>query len=193
MEFIDSSNHGAGADSISDNVTATLVEIVAATDTTGAWSLGTLSAYNTPNNNVGEFLVGGIWDTYTITTSIGGLLHIETDEDLFGVSGGDTVDTELALFDSSGTLVAYSDNDGNGLYSEISGFQVAAGDTYTVAVVGFGSSISGAGIGSFQLADMDGGTSTGDYTIEAFLVVPEPVAASLLAVFGIVGFTRRRR
>ena len=198
FEFIDSFDDGAGADSISNNVTATLLEVQAASDTTGSFALGS-PAVGTPATNLGEFLVGGIFDTYTLTAGSTGFLSVETDQDPTGLAasiGGalDTVDTEWGLFDSTGTLIAYSDDEGNGLYSLISGLFVNAGDTFTVGVTGFGSTISAAGVGSFQLADLDGGTSTGDYVISASIeAVPEPTAFGLLAVAGLVGLTRRRR
>jgi len=198
FEFFDTFDDGPGADSISDNVSVTLAEVEADTDTTGVWSLGSLAAGGS-GSNVGEFLVGGIFDTYSLTATTDGFLTIETDEDPLGLAGTaagatDTVDTELALFDAAGTLIAYSDDDGNGLYSLIDSFRVSAGDTFTVAVTGFGSAISAGGVGTFDLADLDGGTSLGDYGISASLeAIPEPSALSLLAIAGLVGFTRRRR
>jgi len=190
FEFIDTFDDGAGADSISNNVSVTLQEVTADTDSSGVWSAGALSEGDT-HTSVGEFITTGIFDTYSVTINDPGqTLIVETDEDPLGISMGDTVDTEIALFDAAGLMIGYSDDEGNGLYSLMS-TAVAAGD-YTVLVSGFGSNISAAGVGSLLLADVTGGTSIGDYGI-TITSVPEPTALSLLAIAGLVGFTRRRR
>lgn len=192
FEFIDTFDDGPGADSISDNVSVTLNEVEANTDTSGNFSLGSVGIDDTATS-VGEFLVGDIFDTYTLTTTELGFLTIETDADPDGISGGDTVDTEIGLFDSSGLLVAYDDDDGNGLYSLIDD-ALFGPDDYTLVVTGFGSNIAADQVGLLTLAEVTGGTSTGDYGVVVSLVaVPEPTALSLLAIAGLVGFTRRRR
>ena len=197
FEFIDTFDDGAGADSVSDNVTATLFEIDINQDSVGNFSLSPLGPGGVATS-VGEFTVTDtVWDEYAFTLAQAGVVTIETDEDplgLLSVAGGalDTVDTELGLFDSTGTLIAYDDDGGNGLYSLLSGVSLAAGD-YTVGVAAFGSSISAAGVGTFTLGDFDGGTSIGDYSLSVTVAVPEPSALGLLAIAGMIGFTRRRR
>jgi len=205
VEFFDTFDDGAGADSISNNVSVTMREVTADTDTSGVFSsIGTLGIGSTATS-VGEFLTTGIFDTYSITTTAAGALVIETDEDPAGLAGSDaaaggldTVDTEIALFDAAGLMIAYDDDDGNGLYSLLNDItlpaELAAGD-YTLVVSGFGSNISAAGVGTLTLAEVTGGTSIGDYGLSVSLVtaVPEPTALSLLAIAGLVGFTRRRR
>lgn len=195
FEFIDTFDDGAGADSISNNVSVTLQEVSPNVDTSGVFSAGTLGIGGTATS-VGEFIVADIFDTYTFTTTAAGAIVIETDEDPAGISMGDTVDTEIALFDSTGIMVAYDDDDGNGLYSFLNDLSTEfAADDYTLVVSGFGSNISAAGVGVLTLAEVTGGTSIGDYGVSISLVtaVPEPTALSLLAIAGLVGFTRRRR
>lgn len=197
FEFIDTFDDGAGADSISNNVSVTLQEVAPNVDSSGVFSAGTLGIGDTATS-VGEFITTDIFDTYSITTTAAGALVIETDEDPTGISGGDTVDTEIALFDASGLMIAYDDDDGNGFYSLLDDIgldaEIAAGD-YTLVVSGFGSNISSLGVGVLTLAEVTGGTSIGDYGLSISLVtaVPEPTALSLLAIAGLVGFTRRRR
>lgn len=198
LEFIDTFDDGAGADSISNNVSMTLSEVEADVDTTGNWAMSpnTLNAIGDSATNEGEFLLQDIFDTYTFTTTITAGINAET---FFqDVLEGSTLDTELGLFDSSGVMVAYNDDGGAGAYSLIGGGgPMFAADTYTLVVSGFGSNMSTAGVGSLLLADVTGGNSTldifGDYGISVVLTVPEPAAASFLVMVGLIGFTRRRR
>lgn len=190
FEFIDTFDDGPGADSISTNVAVTLSEFEPNIDTDGSFTLDPLTIDDV-SVSVGEFLVEGIFDQYSISLNEAGLFSFVTDEDPAGVSGGDTVDTEIAIFNAAGVQIAYSDDEGNGLYSSITDLSLGAGD-YTLVVSGFGSNISSDG--DVLLADVTGGTSIGDYTLSASLIaIPEPSALGLLAVLGMIGVTRRQR
>ncbi|MFT5302182.1 MAG: hypothetical protein ACI87E_002157 [Mariniblastus sp.] len=186
VEFIDTFDDGAGADTLSSNVTMTFEERTAVDDSNGVFSLGSLNVGET-NTSFGEFALTGLFDTYTITLNEAALFSFSTDADPNGFTGTN-VDTEIGIFDSAGNLVAEDDDGGNGTYSGIFDLELAAGD-YTLAVAAF---LSGA-----SFADgftVNPGTGTGDYTISASLTsaVPEPGSLAFLG-FGCVGLLAYRR
>ncbi len=190
FEFIDTFDDGAGADSISTDVSVTVREVAPSTDVNGLFSLGSLSPVGSVSSE-GEFLLAGLVDTYSLTVGAAGDIDIVTSEDPGGISGGDPVDTELGLFDASGVMIAYNDDIGSpNFYSNILGESIPAGN-YTIAIAGFGSNMSSGGVGSLLLGDVTGGDSTGDYLLDVTLV-PEPASALLLGA-GALMIARRRR
>ena len=199
FEFIDTFDDVAGSDpdSTSANVSVTLSEQVI-TDSSGVFGLGSVGAAITSAVSEGEFLVGDIFDQYSLNVTDPGVFSFITDEDPLGVSMGDLVDTEIGLFDSSGLLIAYDDDDGNGTFSDISDLSLIAGD-YTLVVSGFGSNISDAGVGTLQLDDVTGGNAfdfTGDYSLQVSFepsAVPEPSSLAVMSLVGLAFFSRRRR
>jgi hypothetical protein len=186
IEFFDTFDDGAGPDSQSTNVEMIFEEQTALFDENGVFSLGSLNAGDT-SNSVGEFALPGLFDLYTITLNEAGLFTFFTDEDPNGFVGT-TVDTEIAIFDAAGVLLAENDDGGNGLYSGIFDLSLAAGD-YTLAVAPF--------LGGASFSDGFGvspGTGTGDYIINASLtVVPEPGTLAFLGLgLGMMAFRRRK-
>lgn len=197
LEFIDTfdDNDPATVDATTTDLVVTFEDFGGGTpnmDTSGIFTLGSLGpgVGTFTAGSVGEFLLADIFDTYTLTLNSPGVLDFVTDEDPGGISGGDTVDTEIAIFDGTGVQIAYSDDDGPGLYSAIIGEPLAAG-SYSLVVSGFGSNISSAG--TVLLPDVTGGTSTGDYVLDVALTkIPEP-SMGLLIYAGLVGMGLGRR
>jgi hypothetical protein len=185
VEFFDTFDDGAGIDSISTNVEMTFEERLVLLDSNGAFTLGSLNS-GTSANSVGEFALPGLYDTYAITLNQSGFFTFFTDEDPNGFVGIN-VDTEIAIFDSAGILIAEDDDSGNGLYSGIFDLSLAAGD-YTLAVAPF--------LGGQSFSDGFGvspGPGTGDYILTASLTqVPEPGTLAFLGL-GSLGLLARRR
>jgi hypothetical protein len=183
IEFFDSFDDGAGADSQSTNVDMIFEERPPVSDSDGSFSLGSLNASDT-NTSLGEMAVPSLFDLYTITLNQAGDFTFFTDEDPNGFVGTN-VDTEIGIFDAGGTLIAENDDGGNGLYSGIFDLSLAPGD-YTLAVAPF--------LGGASFADgfvVNPGTGTGDYIISASLV-PEPGTLALLGL-GCLGLLAGRR
>ncbi|MEM1379657.1 MAG: VPLPA-CTERM sorting domain-containing protein [Pseudomonadota bacterium] len=145
-----------------------------------------------------------------VSNGDGTYLNLQT----FGITGGDLMDTIIALYDSTGTLVAI-DDDGNDdgtltiLYSLLSFGDsdplfsvedtpagtdglVSAGD-FTLAVAGFGTTFT------TLIGDIDAGGSQGDYTVQLtsnvdgnMEIVPVPAALPLFGA-GLAAFSALRR
>ncbi len=183
VEFVDSFNDG-GIDSTSTNVVMTFEEVTAISDSNGSFSLGSMGLGDS-SSNFGELALGNLFDSYTFTLTDAGLFTVETDF-LAGFTG-DLLDSEIAIFDSAGNLLAEDDDGGNAPYSGIFNLALAAGD-YTLVVAGWDTTF-GDGF------DVVAGGSTGDYGVFAsFSAVPEPSMVGLLALVGVaVGANRRRK
>jgi hypothetical protein len=99
---------------------------------------------------------------------------------------GLSLDSEIALFDSSGVLLGENDDD-IGLYSGLYGLNLTAG-TYTVAVGGWDTTFAD----GFSVTP---GATTGDYRLSlSFTAVPEPSTIGILGLVALgFGAKRRRR
>ena len=184
VEFFESFSDGAGPDSMSENVTMTFEERIPLSDSNGTFSLPSVGIYGTASS-VGELALSNLYDSYSITLDNSGLFTFYTDFDPAGYTG-DSIDTEIAIFDSAGNLVAQNDDGGPGasLYSGIIDLALAAGD-YTLVVAGYNTTFSN-GFG------VTPGNATGDYRMFVTLT-PEPSAAGLLfAAVGVAAIRRRR-
>jgi hypothetical protein len=119
---------------------------------------------------------------------------------MIGGGTGGMTDTEMALYDGLGNLVATSDDEGPGLFSELSfgaddplaapdltpglhGLTLAAGD-YTIVTAGY-NTVFGA-----TIDEITPGTNAGTYTL-GVTYVPEPGALALVALLGCCGARRR--
>lgn len=213
FEFYESYNDGAGPDQVWDSIAIEFQETVIQD---GMFSEGLLPNDATTVSTTGTNVAGGL-DYYSFTLSDavgmpGSFLNVQT----YDALTGDTIDTEIALFDASGILVAY-DDDGQesalgGLYSMLSfgaddpltpaspvgsdalpgedGLTLASGD-YTLVVGGYDANFEDLTIGVSGIDEVLPGTSAGDYGL-SFTFVPEPATVALL-VFGGVGLALRRR
>lgn len=214
MEFFESFDDAAGTDQTWDTVTVGFQEI-AVVD--GNFAMGTLPEGPTvegpgAEGNPFHSMVAGGLDFFTFSLGADilpqGFLNIQT----FDALTGDTMDSEIALFDSAGVLVAF-DDDGQvsgkgGLYSLLSfgadpdpgdatagedGATLSAGD-YTLVVGGFDTNFEDLTIGSSVIGDVTAGTSAGDYQVSfRFQSVPEPGSVLFLGAFGLVLLRRRKR
>ncbi len=211
MEFFESFNDGAGTDQVWDTVTVAFEE-VGIVD--GNFDLGALPddkmLHKAPGSNGNSYYsnLSGFLDYFTFSLEDGvlpnGFLNVQTRD----ASTGDTIDSEIAIYDSAGNLIA-TDDDGQvgtfgGLYSMLSfgkfdpfanadtpagadGATLAAGD-YTVVVGGF-NTVFGA-----TIDNITAGTSEGDYDIYfGYASVPEPGSLALFGVFGLVILRRRKQ
>lgn len=182
VEFFDSFDDGAGADAQSVNVSMTFENSQPLSDSNGNFSFGTIASGS--HGSVGELAVGNVFDLYTFTILNDGVVDITTAfEDVFT---GATLDSEIALFDSSGILLGENDDD-IGLYSGLYGLNLTAG-TYTVAVGGYDTEFAD----GFSVTP---GADTGDYRLTVnFSAVPEPSTFGILGLVAIgVGAMRRRK
>ena len=184
VEFFDTfEDDAAGPDSQSSNVTISFEELVAVSDTDGVFDLGSVSLGDQAGS-VGEFALEGLFDLYSINLTENGELSFFTGEDLGGFVGS-TVDTEIAIFDSAGTLIAEDDDGGEGTYSGIFDLALTAGD-YTIAVSSFDSTFADG-------PTVTAGTGIGDYSLNVSFSVPEPTSFALLGLGGLAMVIRRRR
>ncbi len=205
FEFFESFDDAAGADQIWDSLVITFAEVGI---TNGMFALGAVGIGDTVTAS-GHNVAGGL-DFYDFSVGAvgasGSWLNINTSDP----ETGDTIDTEIAIFDAAGILVGF-DDDGQitaegGLYSMLSfgiddptagdgapgsdGAALAAGD-YTVVVGGFDTNFEDLIIGVSVLGDIIAGTSAGDYDL-SITYVPAPASAAILGLGGFAA-TRRRR
>ena len=165
LEFVDDADDGEGPDTNSSNVTVTLREVVDSFDENGDFQLGAVAGGTA--TSVGEFLEAGLWDEYSITLTQDGTLDVVTSMDAGGILGR-TLDTQIGVFDSSGTLILFNDDGDASLFSAILDEPITAGD-YTIVVTGFESNFDQNDIGTLQLAGVAGGTELGDYALTVTL------------------------
>ncbi|MDX2149062.1 MAG: hypothetical protein SFZ23_16240 [Planctomycetota bacterium] len=169
--------------------------------TNGNANLGTLVGNGVTQSYSGSHVSGGLdFITFTINeavTNVGDYLNISM---LAGPTGGMT-DTEIALYSSAGLLLADSDDDGPGFFSEMSfgaadplaapdltpgldGLSLPAG-TYTIVTGGFNT------IFSPNIANITPGTNAGTYVLNVTFV-PAPGALALAGLGGLIAARRRR-
>lgn len=127
------------------------------------------------------------WYKVTLGAAIpaGELFRVHTaGNTLVGNSFGDG-DTEIALFDSLGNVIASNDDQGGFRWSKIDiTTGMAAGDYYIAAAaydLSFGT--------GWTASASDAGTVTGDMKIT---VIPAPGSLALLGLGGLIGLRRRR-
>jgi len=184
LEFYDSFNDPGTPDQQTTDVTITFEELTAIVDTNGNFDLGTIGT-NGPEDtgSVGEFALEGLFDLYDVTLASDGKLSFETGPDPGGFTGSE-VDTEIAIFDAAGILLAENDDGGVGTYSGIFDLALTAGD-YTIAVGGFNTTFAD----GFSVTP---GTATGDYSLNLSFV-PEPSTFTILGLGCLVMTGVRRR
>lgn len=196
LEWFESYDDVANApDSVWNSVS---YEFGANTITNGGGSLGNLTGNGVTVNTPGSHVAGGL-DYFTF--SFGGVTN-PTDYlniSMLGVTGGMT-DTEMAIYNSLGNLVATSDDEGPGLFSEFSfgtadplaapdltpgfnGLTLAAGN-YTIVTAGYNATFGS------TINNITGGTNAGSYTL-GITYMPEPGSFALVALAGL--FAARRR
>lgn len=117
----------AGVDQTWDTVDITFTSGSSVVD--GGFDLGALPTDGTLVELDGTQVSGGL-DYYTFTVDAVGASGTWFDA-LTGTTGVDDVDTELAIYDAAGNLVATDDDGGVGLYSNVS---IGSDDPYTVDV-----------------------------------------------------------
>jgi len=132
------------------------------------------TAVNVPSQVDGTLDAGAVdWYSFSLTETLD--LDINT---LLSTGIGDT---ELGLYDVDGNLIASNDDWGGGGYLSQILATLDAGDYY-VALGGYNTTFGSIGW------QVDGGTATGDYTLQ---IVPEPAALVLIGL-GALTLIRRR-
>ncbi|MFO0831587.1 MAG: hypothetical protein U0637_07060 [Phycisphaerales bacterium] len=204
LEWFDSYDDAANsADSTWNTVT---YEFGAGTTTVtnGSFALGALNPNGVQVVTNSAHVAGGL-DFFTFNlpyavTSASDYLNIAMQPIAGGT--GNMTDTEFALYDAAGNLVATSDDEGPGLFSELSygagdplaapdlapgfnGLALAAGG-YTVVTGGYNTAFPATLSGTFTP-----GTNAGNYQL-AIQYVPTPGALALLGMGGLVASRRRR-
>lgn len=166
----------------------------------GNFALGAIAGNGTPVVAAGSNVAGGL-DFYTVSFpsgvfNVGDYLNIHTRQP----AGAGTYDSEIAIYDAAGNLVATDDDNGAGLYSNLSfgaadpivgdfpgGFNglTLANGNYTIVVGGF-NTVFGANIGNISA-----GAAAGAYEL-VIQTVPTPGSLALLGLGGLVAARRRR-
>ncbi len=211
FEFYEGYDDGAGADQTWDTITWEFQEMSVVN---GNYNMGVLPGDGSIVSAAGSHVAGGL-DFFEIELSAAlnpasGYLNVQTYDPLTG----DNMDTEMALFDSAGILVAL-DDDGQasgfgGLYSMLSfgaadplapggsdanagedGATLAAG-AYTVVVGGYDTNFEDLTIGSSHISEVVGGSSEGDYGIDFAFSIPEPTMVLPLCLAGLALIRRRK-
>lgn len=198
LEWFESVQDGTAgiAEQTWDNV---LYEFGSNVITNGGAALGALVGDGSTLSVPGGHVSGGL-DFFTF--SIGGV-NSPTDYLNLSMLGGGTggmTDTEMALYDGLGNLVASSDDEGPGLFSELSygaadplaapdvapgfnGLSLAAG-TYTIVTGGYDTNFTP------TIGAITAGTNAGSYSL-SLTYVPEPASLALVSL-GAICFVRRR-
>ena len=154
----------------------------------GNFNLGSLNGNGSTLVTAGSHVSGGL-DFFAFAIgggvdSLGESLNIKM---LAGTSGTSMTDTEIALYDGAGNLVATND-DSIGLFSQLnfadSGLTPG---NYTLVTGGFNTTFPTTLGGTFVA-----GTNVGTYSLEMTYTVPAPGALALVGLGGLVA-TRRRR
>jgi hypothetical protein len=151
-----------------------------------------LGVIGNPGRSTGGVLGPGqiVWYSFTIApvTAPSGFLTIDT----LGSQLSPFNDTEIGLYNSLGTLIAFNDDGVSVTLSRLAFGSAGtagnlAGGTYYLAVGGFNTNF-GPGFAATSTS-----TLTGTYSVNfSTNVVPSPAGAALLAVAGLVGARRRR-
>lgn len=200
FEWFESFDDGAGADAnwadVSyefGNGTSTIVN--------GNVNVGALAGDGSTYHYDGSHVSGGL-DFFTFT--IGGVNNASDFLSIRMNAGatGSMTDTEVALYDSLGNLVATDDDGGPGLYSLLTfgaadpyaspdttpgddGLTLAAG-AYTLVTGGFNTNFTA------NIANIVAGTNAGTYSLDMNYSVPAPGALALLGLGGLIAGRRRR-
>jgi len=122
---------------------------------------------------------GGRADFFKFSNLVAGTTYTAT------TSGLPNLDTILGLFDASGNLALFNDDNG-GLISSLEFVADASGEA-VLAVSGF----EGSGDEDFS-GDYDG-DSVGNYTLTLTASVPEPSSMVVVSLIGLAGLARRKR
>ncbi len=194
FEWFESYDDGVGADANWSTVT---YEFGSSVLTNGSYSLGALPADGLTHSTAGSHVSGGL-DFFTFDISAfgvpagGGYLNISMNA---GASGSMT-DTEVALYDSAGNLVATDDDGGAGLFSMLSfgaldplgaganGLSLAPG-AYTIVTGGYNTNFTP------LIGGITAGTNAGSYSLDV-TYIPTPGSLALLGLGGLVAGRRRR-